>query len=165
MTTMRIAFFVAGIPQTQGSMRAVIPRGRTYPVVIHDEDKALRGWRSSVAAEAAMAKARTQIAGLLDGPVSLGLDFVLLAPKGRPMKPIAEWTARQIREYAWPDHRPDVDKLARSILDSLVGVLLRDDGQVVQLWAGKIYGDAPGVTVTLQSSVIPQKDAVPSLIR
>jgi crossover junction endodeoxyribonuclease RusA len=132
---MRITFFVVGFPQTQGSMRAVIPRGRTYPVVIHDEDKALRGWRTSVAAEAAMAKTRAQMSGLLDGPVSLELDFVLLAPKGRPTKPIAEWTARQIHENAWPDRRPDLDKLQRAVLYALIGVLLRDDGQVVQLRA------------------------------
>ena len=36
---------------------------------------------------------------------------------------------------------PDVDKLARCALDALVGVLIKDDAQVVALHLGKRYGE------------------------
>lgn len=40
--------------------------------------------------------------------------------------------------------KPDIDKCARSILDSLTGVCFRDDSQVVSLLATKDFCD-PGV--------------------
>ena len=44
-----------------------------------------------------------------------------------------------------PATRPDLDKLLRSVLDSMQGVALVDDSQVVTIRARKVYGDAPGV--------------------
>ena len=46
--------------------------------------------------------------------------------------------ARRIREA--PCVRPDVDKLARALLDALTGVAYEDDGQVVTLTVRKRYG-------------------------
>jgi Holliday junction resolvase RusA-like endonuclease len=53
------------------------------------------------------------------------------------------------RRRTWPigARSGDVDKLARSVLDSLTGVLFHDDAQVVHLVVSKDYGDAPGVRV------------------
>jgi Holliday junction resolvase RusA-like endonuclease len=37
------------------------------------------------------------------------------------------------------DKKPDIDKLIRSTFDSMTGVLYRDDSQVVQVRATKVY--------------------------
>jgi len=48
--------------------------------------------------------------------------------------------------------RPDTDNLAKAVLDSLTGIAWRDDAQVSQLTASKIYvaGDeSPHVEITV----------------
>jgi Holliday junction resolvase RusA-like endonuclease len=53
-----------------------------------------------------------------------------------------------------PAGRPDVDKLARAVLDGLtMGGAFTDDSQVVELQASKWYvdsGDAAGCVITLE---------------
>jgi len=48
-----------------------------------------------------------------------------------------------------PFKRPDIDKLARAVLDALTGVAYEDDEQVVKLVASKEYTDNPGVTIKI----------------
>ena len=48
-----------------------------------------------------------------------------------------------------PPRRPDLDKLCRACLDSLTGIVWRDDAQVVRLEASKGYG-APGVVIWVE---------------
>jgi len=59
-------------------------------------------------------------------------------------EPPASW-AKAKREAALagkirPAVKPDIDNLAKCILDALNGVLWRDDAQVVDLWMSKRYG-------------------------
>jgi Holliday junction resolvase RusA-like endonuclease len=46
--------------------------------------------------------------------------------------------------------RPDGDNLAKAAKDALNGVVWRDDAQVVQLWASKLYGRAPRVVIEVE---------------
>ena len=51
--------------------------------------------------------------------------------------------------------KPDVDKCARCLGDSLTGVLYADDSQIKELWVRKAYtsgDDRTEVSVTLQES-------------
>jgi Holliday junction resolvase RusA-like endonuclease len=52
---------------------------------------------------------------------------------------------------------PDVDNLAKFVLDSMNGLLFHDDRQVVSLHATKVYGDVPATRVTVQK-LCPQGD-------
>ncbi len=137
-------FTIYGIPQTQGSMRAFIPKGWTRPVVTHEKGKELRLWQNAIASEAARVRGGSVP---LERAVSVRATFVLPRPKSAPKE---LHTARQQTLYGWPVRRPDLDKLVRAILDALTGVLFRDDGQVVQLWAQKVYGEQPGVVVEVE---------------
>ena len=124
---------VVGVPQPQGSSRAFVRGGR--PVVTSD-NPSLRHWRDLVAYAASQALwSWTRVAG----PVTVTLSFALPRPK----------TARR----AYPITRPDVDKLARGVLDALTGVVFDDDAQVVALVATKHYAEAdatPGVEVVVR---------------
>jgi len=71
-----IEFFVPGLPVTQGSTRALIPRGHTRPVVIHDAGPQLRTWRTAVSM-----LARQHCAHVMDGPLALTIGFTLPRPR------------------------------------------------------------------------------------
>ncbi len=141
-----ITFTVRGIPAPQGSKRAVVHRSTGRAVVIESSTR-VKPWRSDVrdAALATMAWLPP-----LQGPVGLELAFRFPRPKGH------FGTGRNagvLRANApiWPAVKPDIDKLARSTLDALTGLLFVDDAQVVDLGLRKRYadGDPPGVTVTV----------------
>ena len=49
-----------------------------------------------------------------------------------------------------PTGRPDVDNVAKLVLDALNGVFWRDDAQIVDLAATKVYGQAPGLQIAVE---------------
>lgn len=49
-----------------------------------------------------------------------------------------------------PDKKPDVDNLAKAILDSLNGIAYDDDSAVVALFTAKQYDENPRVSVLLE---------------
>jgi len=134
-----IAFTVPGRAATQGSHRVRhVRRGpRRGQAVVVPDHPALYSYRAAVAAIAARALRGAGKKRLDAGPVKLRLAFVLERPKS-------------VRGRALPCVRPDLDKLARAVLDALSGVLYRDDGQVVELRLEKLYGE-PETRVELES--------------
>lgn len=131
------SFFVAGIPQPQGSKTAYVRGGRA--VVVDKNPALLKPWRKAIAKVAA---ATWEYGSPLDGAVKVHASFVFERPKSvkRP----------------YPSVRPDADKLARALLDGITdaGNVWGDDAQVVRLDVEKVYGDVPGVHVTL-TRVLP----------
>lgn len=129
-------FDVIGIPVPQGSMKAFIPKGRSYPVITTD-NKSLKNWRdlvSLVAQDHAPEKP-------IKGAVQVMLLFRLPVPQSYP---------KTKKVYALK--RPDVDKMCRAIFDSLSGIFWFDDSQVVDLRARKelAYNAQPGVTIVIE---------------
>jgi crossover junction endodeoxyribonuclease RusA len=81
----------------------------------------------------------------LAGPMGVRLDFVMPRPVSTPKRV----TPAAVK-------RPDVDKLARAVLDELTGRVFVDDSQVVTLWATKRLaniGEQPGVWVEVMPDV------------
>jgi crossover junction endodeoxyribonuclease RusA len=134
---MRLQFVVPGKPAPQGSKRHV------GHAVMVESSRELGPWRERVALAAHNAMT---VAGTTPytAAVSIGLCFVLPRPKNTPKRrtpPAAK--------------RPDLDKLTRSVLDAITGVVLLDDAQVVDLHAHKRLaglGETPGVTVTIEET-------------
>jgi len=95
-----------------------------------------RPWRGSVAAAGAEAMGGT---GLLASAVSLEISFVFPRPKAhyRTGKRAHELKPNAPTYMTSP---PDVDKLVRAIADALQGVVYRNDSQVAQIVARKLYG-------------------------
>ena len=129
-----VEFLCIGTPVPQGSMRHV-GNGR----MLHKPQ--LLDWRSDLV----LAARKVMDDRLpLDGPVVVHADFTLHRPKA---------AAKRV----WPSVRPDVDKLARGLLDALTAAgVVEDDAQVVDLRARKVYVGhplampIPGVSVRIE---------------
>jgi len=119
----RIEFTVPGVAVPQGSKQGYVVGKRA---VIVDANKAkLKPWRTLVRDHA-----ETVLAGRtgFDRACFVLVDFHLPRPK----------SVFRLR----PSVKPDVDKLARSILDSLTDSgVLKDDSLVVSLSVQKYYAD------------------------
>lgn len=107
--------FVPGRPAPQGSKRHL---GNGIMV---EASKAVKPWRVDVAWAV-----RAHFPTPLDGPVRLELEFVMPRPKSAPKRS----TPPAVK-------RPDLDKLARAVLDAITGVVVSDDSQIVELVASK----------------------------
>lgn len=130
-----LRFHVIGQPVTQGSMRAVTHRHTGRAMLLPDSGARLGDWRQAIGWKAAEAVRGRYVES---GPVEITATFHLDRPKSRP------------KREQLPDRRPDIDKLARALLDGLTGVAFKDDGQVVRLVLAKRYADnrhPPGVSV------------------
>jgi crossover junction endodeoxyribonuclease RusA len=136
-------FAVYGLtPAPQGSKRHV-GGGRMV-----ESSPRLKPWREAVRQEAlATGEPST------GQPVYVHLLFRFRRPKGH-------YTAKgELRPSAPKSHvtRPDIDKLARSTLDGITGVLINDDSQVAFLVASKEYA-LPGELEGCQIEIREIKD-------
>ncbi len=137
-----VEFFVPGKPAPQGSKRHV-----GHGIMV-ESSRELGPWRERVALAAHAAMAGSE---LLAGPVTLALGFVLPRPKSTPKRRTPAATKR-----------PDVDKLARAVLDAVTGVLIVDDSQIVDLHARKRLaelGEVPGVHIRIDAAGGDERDA------
>lgn len=136
-----IVLEVLGDPVPQGSKQAYVVKGRA---IVTERGRATLGpWRNQIGALAAASFVEP-----IAGPVRLELSFTLGRPKSHYR------TGARAGELlpaapTWHATRPDVDKLARAVLDALSGVAYRDDGQVAELDACKTFGARPGVRITI----------------
>lgn len=129
MAVTTYSFRVRGLPVPQGSAKPFIAGGKARLLT---KSAPLMAWRTAIATAASGAMGSDPI---LTGPVIVVAVFGL--PKPASVK----------RDT--PSVRPDLDKLARALLDGLTGVVVRDDSLVVRLEVGKVYSEAPGVAVTV----------------
>jgi Holliday junction resolvase RusA-like endonuclease len=123
---------VFGEPASQGSHSVI--NGR----IVQVNSPKHKRWRNAVAFAA------MDLVGpdweLLDEPIKLAVIFYLSRPK----------TAT--REL--PAVMPDLDKLIRSVGDSLTGTIIRDDSRIVIIQAQKIYADERGSGALIRVSSV-----------
>lgn len=122
--------FIEGTPVPQGSK--TVFNGRAV-----DANKKLKPWRKQVTEHAKW------IVGpdpQLEGPLVLACAFIMPRPKSAP------------KSRVLPSVKPDVDKLIRSIGDSLTGIVYADDGQVTRIDAVEVYGEEPGVHIWVHNA-------------
>jgi Holliday junction resolvase RusA-like endonuclease len=143
----RLGFRVHGTPAPQGSKRHV---GNGIMV---ESSNRVKPWRQDVK-HAALGKRRVghrqDSTPTMAGPVLLNVVFYMKRPRAhyRTGK-----LSHLLRDDAPTMHssRPDVDKLLRSTMDALgeAGVW-RDDSQVANVSATKVYDDHPGAFITVE---------------
>src|SRR5699024_2921197 len=79
----------------------------------------------------------------LECPLVVELDVYRQRPKSTSKKRRKLKNERVIR----PVVKPDIDNYSKGILDSLNGIVYKDDSQVVSLIANKYYSDNPRVEI------------------
>ena len=172
---MTLTFTVFGVPQQKGSTQSFgyIPKdsdgrprmrrtrdGRVVPIILtttKSDNPSVKGWQALVADGASRAIQQLPDAerGRLTEGVRVTIAFFLPRPKALMKRgvPVAHLKA------------PDLDKLARGILDALTKVVWGDDSQVVELVAAKQYADvddAPHVTIRVEPTAGTRPVVVPA---
>jgi Holliday junction resolvase RusA-like endonuclease len=137
MTHTILSFDVLGTPQSQGSIRAFIPKGWKRPILT-STNKELKPWRQEVASNAHTAMMESCIEGCIEGPVRVEALFYFCRPKSRK-KERHKTTA------------PDIDKLARALLDAMAGTVYMNDAQVSQLWVSKFFDNRARTAVRVST--------------
>lgn len=123
----KVRLEIFGLPKPQGSKRHV-----GNGVLIEAAGEPLKVWRRAIA-EACVNETK------LTGPLTVEAIFFLPRPKSvkRPL----------------PIVPPDIDKLARGLLDGIgqSKTVWDDDAQVIRLTVTKVYADdrEPGASVTI----------------
>lgn len=135
----RLELVVYGQPAPAGSKTA----GRTNDgrVFLRDASKGAAAWKRAVAQ---VAGEHMQGRELLDGPLTIAVDFHLPRPKShvgkRGLKPSA------------PKHHvtaPDCLKLMRAVEDAMQGIVYRNDSQIVRETVTKGYGEPCRVEIRI----------------
>ena len=86
---------------------------------------------------------------LLETPVAVYLYIRLPIPKSYPRKRLEAC----LKGLERPTKKPDIDNLAKSVLDGINGVIWRDDSQIVSLHVTKVYSTQPGVDVLIREEL------------
>lgn len=142
-----ITFQVYGIPVPKGSTtpfpimkngKPVLSKTGRPVVVTQNANPKTKDWQRQIAVEAQQHRPDK----LINEAIIVTLKFFLMRPgsvseKKRPL----------------PTVTPDIDKLARTALDAMTGVIFTDDKVVCDLQATKEYGDSPGVHVEIRRCI------------
>lgn len=149
-----VQFFVAGTPQPKGSpwvMTQIRGKRLARPRVVNDTT-ASRKWQKEVGKRARIMMFELDRRKFEDEPLAVSLIFVLARPKSHFTK------GGELKKSApkWPAVKPDLDKLARCVLDGLEGEVFDQDSRIVNLPLRKVYAshdpadnDDPGVMITV----------------
>ncbi len=123
-----ITFHVPGTPKPQGSkvLQSAVINGQTKSW-LRDADSGLHSWRDKVrhVAKQAMIEHGQEHKFALN--VQVSILFILKRPKSVS------------KNRSMPNVKPDIDKLARGILDALDGICYDNDSKVVELQLRKVY--------------------------
>jgi Holliday junction resolvase RusA-like endonuclease len=128
-----LAFTVIGTHVPLGSHKAFVVNGHAK---ITEDNKRSRPWRTDVKHAALDARGTSTP---FAGPVDVDICFVMPRNKGH------YGTGRNVQRLKdsaprFPGVKPDVDKLARTVLDALTAAgVWKDDSQVVHLDVWKVY--------------------------
>jgi len=85
----------------------------------------------------------------LETPLAVYLYFRLRIPRSHSKK-------RQeacLNGSERPTKKPDIDNLAKSVLDGLNGVVWHDDSQIVSLHLTKVYARNPGIDLLIREEL------------
>ncbi len=130
----KLSFFVPGEP-----------RGKARPInygtkVVKDEKTAAYENRVALAAHAALGDQKR-----FDGAVAVRIVAYFQPPASTRPGPRQKMLSGDMQFIK----RPDIDNLAKAVLDGCQGVAFPNDRSVAELLATKVYADQPGVHVTI----------------
>jgi Holliday junction resolvase RusA-like endonuclease len=128
---------VYGAPAPQGSKRHV---GQG---IMLEMSQKVKPWREAVK-WAVFEQSEKQPVWRIAGPVSIEITFTLPKPKKIPKN-----------RSAFPDRKPDIDKLCRSTFDALTEVgAIEDDARIVECVCRKVFPDEHPDSLNTTGAVI-----------
>jgi Holliday junction resolvase RusA-like endonuclease len=127
-----VSFIVRGAPSAKSR-----PRFRS----VNGNVRAYTPKKSASYENLVKLEAQKHITTPINGPVGLYIHFYLPRPKR------LIWKTRKMPAI-YTDKRPDIDNLAKSVIDGLNNIAFRDDGQIAMLHIQKKYceGDSQSRT-------------------
>lgn len=139
--------WVPGDPVAQPRPKADNRRGGFARIYTPDPKGRLKGWKRAIRglARCEWREERARCA------VSVSLEFMFSRPAsqmgtgrnaGRP-RPSAPRHHRQ---------RPDIDNLAKAVLDAMTGIVWADDAQIIELRITKRWAEKSGVLITVEEA-------------
>jgi len=135
-----ITLDVIGKPAPKGSKRAFVNKHTGRANVVDDNPKSLIHWEQAVA-RAVEAHLEHNPDAKLSGPVDIRLSFRFPTVASDPHR-------------YWHAVKPDIDKLARAVLDVLSNMVMGDDCTVAKMSTSKRYiivtnDENPGCTIEI----------------
>jgi len=128
-----IKFTVYGLPKPKARARTVkLRNGKTVSYT----PKKTEDWEDSIRLQALEHRQEP----LWDEALIFEATFILPKPKSVPKKRI------------FPETKPDLDNLCKSVTDALEGLIYTNDSRIVDKVLRKRYGDAPGVEVRISKA-------------
>jgi len=136
--TASVYFVVTGKPNGKGRPRASTRGGF---VRMYTDAKTL-GYEAAIADEAARAMGEMEP---FETPVQMQVSCYYPIPKS--------WSKKKRQDAVdgelYPKVKPDLDNVAKAVLDAINGIVYVDDAQVINLVATKRYATDPRVEVYL----------------
>ncbi|MDQ5983917.1 MAG: hypothetical protein RUMPE_00946 [Eubacteriales bacterium SKADARSKE-1] len=135
---MEIEFHVPGPPQGKARPRLCQIRGRNIvytPIQTVKYEKLIKECYQAV----------TDFKFPKGEPVYIIMVARFPVPKSTSKKEKEKMLSREI----FPAKKPDVDNIAKAVLDALNGVAFHDDAQVCAVGCQKIYSEFPGINVSV----------------
>lgn len=134
-----ITFTIPGKPQPKQRPR-VTKRGITYTP------------KETLLYEAQVAEAAQKSELLPQSPTENPLKLILWCYMPIPKSWSKGKQEEARRGKIFPTSRPDIDNLAKIIMDALNGIAYKDDAQIVQLVINKRYSDEPRMEVLIDKA-------------
>ena len=141
-----VSFVIKGIPKVKQRPRFATRKGK----VITYTPKATASFENLV-----RLKADEEFARPLEGPIRLAIRFYMPRPKR------LIWKTKPMPEI-YSDKRPDIDNLAKAVIDGLNSVAFKDDAQVADLHITKKYhaGNGESKTIVIVENIKEGNDQI-----
>jgi Holliday junction resolvase RusA-like endonuclease len=133
----QVVFIVKGEPKGKGRPR--FSKGRVYTPAETDHYEKLVAWSYADSAKGYK----------FTSPVRVTIKAYHKPPKGKSKKLVMD----MLDGHILPTKKPDIDNIAKIILDGLNHIAWDDDKQIVELIVGKRYGEDPSVVVAIEEVI------------
>jgi len=135
-----VSFIIKGIPKVKQRPRFATRNGK----VLTYTPKTTASFENLV-----KLNAEKEFQQPLTGAIRLAIRFQLPRPKR------ITWKTKPMPEI-YSDKRPDIDNLAKSVIDGLTGIAFNDDGQIADLHVTKKYhaGNTEPKTIVIIDNVV-----------
>lgn len=140
--TFIVHFHVEGVPVPKKR-----PRFRAFNGMVQSyTDKDTREYEDHVRLTAQAAMGTTE-------PLETPVGVYLYIRRGIPKSYSKKRSEACLEGLEKPITKPDIDNLAKSLLDGMNGVVFKDDSQIVSLHVTKVFASEPGVDIMVKEEL------------